>query len=161
MRHYFTRHQAATPARLWLAAAFGSFVAIAAAGLLSTYAHAPVLMAPFGASAVLLFSMPDSPLSQPINVIGGYAVTTLLALALQLVLPDGWWTVALSVAAAVGVMAALRLTHPPAGAVPLIVFGTHPDFSFLLTPVLAGSAILVATAIAFHRMAGRRYPRPA
>ena len=42
----------------------------------------PLLMAPFGASCVLLFAVPNSPLSQPANVIGGHAVATLAGLAL-------------------------------------------------------------------------------
>jgi len=52
----------------------GSFLAIAATAYLSARTNSPLLMAPFGATSVLIFGVPDSPLAQPRNVIGGNLV---------------------------------------------------------------------------------------
>ena len=48
---------------------------------------ANVLIAPFGASCVLVFAIPQSPLAQPRNVIGGHLIST--AAGLSGVLPVG------------------------------------------------------------------------
>ena len=43
-----------------------------------TGAHSPVIVAPIGASAVLVFAVPSSPLAQPWSVVGGNVLSTLL-----------------------------------------------------------------------------------
>lgn len=158
MLSFFARHQPAQPMRTVLLAGLGGIVAIGLIGAFSAFAHAPLLMAPFGASCVLLFSLPGSPLSQPANVIGGHGVAALTGLVLRLLLPNEWWAVALAVGMAIGLMAALRVTHPPAGADPLVVFAADPDFSFLVLPVLSGALALVAIATLFHKANGVAYP---
>jgi CBS-domain-containing membrane protein len=115
-------------------------------------------MAPFGASCVLLFSLSGSPLSQPANVIGGHFISTLVGLVLRLLFPNEWWAAALAVGLAIALMSALRITHPPAGADPLVVFAADPDFSFLVFPVLSGASALVAVATLFHRVSGTTFP---
>lgn len=158
MRPFFHRLQAAQPLRTSLIAGIGGVLAIGGVGALTAYAHAPLIMAPFGASCVLLFSVPASPLSQPANVIGGHFVATLAGLLLRLILPNEWWAAAIAVGLAIAVMAALRVTHPPAGADPLVVFADDPGFGFALMPVLAGAMLLVAIAALYHRATGTAYP---
>ena len=58
------------PYRHILWSLLGGFIGIAATGYLSLMAHTPLLMAPFGATCVLAFGVPDSPLAQPCNIIG-------------------------------------------------------------------------------------------
>jgi len=72
--------------------------------------------------------------------------------------PDAWWAVALGVGLAVAAMAAFRVTHPPAGADPIVVISGNPDLWFVVFPVLTGSLILVATAVVYHRFTGSEYP---
>ncbi|SEB73153.1 HPP family protein [Nitratireductor aquibiodomus] len=158
MHTFFTRHQPAQPAKAVVMAGIGGLLAIGAVGALSVYANAPLLMAPFGASCVLLFSVPSSPLSQPINVIGGHALSTLVGLALRMALPNEWWAAAIAVGVAIAVMAALRVTHPPAGADPLVVFASDPEWDFLFMPAIAGAAMLVGAATMFHRVNRTPYP---
>ncbi|MFW8593486.1 HPP family protein [Cribrihabitans neustonicus] len=141
-----------------LAAGFGGILAIASLSLLPQQAELMLLMAPFGASCVLLFLVPASPLSQPANVIGGHAVAALIGLAANALLPDSGWAMALAVGLAITAMALLRLTHPPAGADPLVVFASDPGLGFLLFPVISGAAVLVAMAALYHRLSGGRYP---
>jgi len=139
-------------------AGMGGGIAVALTGGLSLLAGTPLLMAPFGATCVLLFSAPGSPLSQPINVIAGHVLSAAVALVLAAFLPNVWWATAIAVGLAIGLMAALRVTHPPAGANPLVVFASQPGFDYLLFPVLTGALLLVAVATLFHRTAGGNYP---
>lgn len=158
MRRILSQALPRAPLMPALTAGFGGFLAIASLSLLSQQAELMLLMAPFGASCVLLFLVPASPLSQPANVIGGHAVAALIGLAAHAVLPDDGWAMALAIGAAITAMALLRLTHPPAGADPLVVFASDPGLGFLLFPVISGAAVLVAVAVLYHRVTGGRYP---
>ncbi|MBF0093296.1 MAG: HPP family protein [Alphaproteobacteria bacterium] len=118
-----------------------------------------MLIAPFGASCVLLFGFPETPLSQPVNTIFGHMVATAIALGLRTVLPGEWWAIGIAVGLTILVMAALRISHPPAGADPVVVFLTDPGFGFLVTPVLVGAVTLATIAVLFHRLPPRaQYP---
>lgn len=139
-------------------AGLGGFIAIAGLGLISMSSHTALLIAPFGATCVLLFTLPSSPLSQPINVIGGHVVCTLTGLTLHSFLPDQWWAVAIAVGVAIALMALLRVTHPPAGADPVVVFATSPHFFYIISPVVVGAILLVIIAIIYHRLSGVAYP---
>ena len=58
----------------------------------------------------------------------------------------------LAMAFAIGLMAFFRLTHPPAGADPIvIVLGQH-TWQFFFFPVLFGSFLLLALAVLYHRL---------
>ena len=133
-------------------AGIGGAIAIATLVLLGRVTDSPLLMAPFGATCVLLFSLPKSPLSQPINVIAGHVVSITIGLALNYFLPLDWWSIGLAVGLAIAAMSALRVTHPPAGADPVVVFFSNPGWEYIIFPVAIGSIILVVTAWAFHKI---------
>lgn len=159
MKSYIQRHQPSANRATVMKAGLGGAVAIAIVAALSEASGAMWLMAPFGATCVLLFSVPSSPLSQPINVVGGHFVSTLIGLVVLSTLPVTWWSMALAVGLAIAAMAALRITHPPAGADPLVVMIAGVGFDFLLFPTLTGSLALVIAAIVIHRIAPTtRYP---
>ena len=137
----------------------GAATAIAAVALLGDATATPWLMAPFGASAVIVFGLPDSPLAQPRAVIGGHLLSALVGLVCLSLFPVAWWSLALAVASAVGLMQLTRTTHPPAGANPLVVMLGGVGWDFLATPVLAGALVIVAVAVACNNLTpGRRYP---
>ena len=159
LKSFFHRHQPLVSQRHAALAGLGGALAIAVVGSLTALSGWSLIMAPFGASCVLLFSVPDSPLSQPMNVIGGHAIATLIGLLLAMVLPDVWWTGALGVGIAISAMAVLRVTHPPAGADPLVVLALQPGWSFLILPVVLGAVALVGVAVAYHRLSGKIYPK--
>ncbi|WP_417455828.1 HPP family protein [Kordiimonas sp.] len=158
MKKYIARHQPRVRKRDALLSGIGSLLALMAVGGLSVLSDTPLLMAPFGATCVLLFSVPSSPLSQPINVIGGHVVATIISLVLASFLPPTWWALAIGVGLTITVMGVLRITHPPAGADPIVIMLAAPGIDFLFTPVLLGSLILVAVAKAVHRSTGVIYP---
>lgn len=121
--------------------------ATVAIGLLS-YAdawsgHGLWLMAPFGATAVLVFGVPDSPLAQPKNVIAGHVITATIGLVFFHFVPVEPWSLACATGLAISAMLITKTTHPPAGANPLLIMLTGQSWSFLVTPVLLGAVIIV------------------
>ncbi len=138
----------------------GGFIGIAATGYLSLIAQTPLLIAPFGATCVLAFGVPDSPLAQPRNIIGGHLLSTLIGLICLQIFGHQWWAMAIAVATAIAGMQWTRTVHPPAGADPLVVMLTGASWNFLLTPVLLGSIILAVCAVLFNNLiAERTYPK--
>ncbi|RGP53899.1 HPP family protein [Pseudomonas abyssi] len=138
----------------------GALIAIAITGGLSVVSGIPWLMAPFGASCVLAFGVPDSPLAQPRAVIGGHLVATAVGLAVAALLGDGWLACAVGVALALAAMQLTRTLHAPAGADPLVVIIAHAPLSYLVSPVLVGSLVIVLTAWAVNNLRSpRSYPK--
>lgn len=138
-----------------LTAALGGAATVAVIGLVGQLAGAPLLMAAFGSSCVLIFLFPDVPLSRPVNVIGGHTTSAVAGLVVHATFPTSWWSLGLSVGLAMAVMATARVVHPPAGATPLAVMTTHESWSYLLTPVLAGAVILSVCAVLHRLLLGR------
>jgi CBS domain-containing membrane protein len=117
------------------------------------------LIAPMGASAVLVFAVPASPLAQPWSVIVGNTLSTVVGIACVRWIPDPAWAAAVAVGAAIGLMFATRSLHPPGGAAALLAVLTHTDhFSAALFPTLANSLLLVVAGVAYNTFTGRRYP---
>ena len=115
-----------------LKAGIGAGIAIGCLFLLSQFSGELLIMAPFGASSVLLFAVPKSPLAQPANLIGGHLLCSAIALICVYLIPDMRIALPLAMAFAIGLMAFFRLTHPPAGADPIvIVLGQHTWQFFL------------------------------
>jgi CBS-domain-containing membrane protein len=137
----------------------GGALSIGLLALLSALGGSPWIMAPFGASCVLAFAVWDAPLSQPRNLVGGHLISTLTGLVTLEVLGDGIWAMAIGVGAAISLMGMTRTTHPPAGADPLVVIMAGSGWSFLFTPVLAGSVMIVVVALLVNNaVKERRYP---
>lgn len=138
----------------------GAVVAIGLTGWLSVLSGVPWLMAPFGASCVLAFGVPDSPLAQPRAIIGGHLISTAVGLCLGAWLGSGWVACAVAVGVALAAMQWTRTVHAPAGADPLIVMTAHAPISYLVSPVLAGSLIIVLVAWCVNNRGRQRsYPR--
>ena len=142
--HFTSSHVMAS----WL----GGLVAIAALGLLSSWSGYGLVVAPFGASSVLLFGHPQSPLAQPRNLILGNTIAALLAEACVALLGRTPLAMGLAVGLAIAAGQRFRCLHPPAGAVALlgVLLGAQPLFA--LMPVLSGSLLLVLIAVVFHRL---------
>lgn len=160
-RRFLHRHQPHVPKARWIKAGIGTTIAFLAIWALGEATGASLILAPFGASAVLLFGVPDSPLSQPANVIGGHAVAAAIALLTDHLLPTGPLNLAGTVGGVIALLGVMRLTHPPAGATALVVMLTHPHWSFFAAPVVSGAVLMVLIAVATHRLPPRVvYPLP-
>lgn len=145
----------------------GAFIALAGIGLITLSSYAGAfgfkLIAPFGASAVLLFAAVNSPLAQPWPVVVGNTISAMVAIGVCTLIAEPLIAMPLSVAGAILAMALLRATHPPGGAVALTVAlaagqATPPGLGFALIPVAVGSLLLVLLAICWAWLTGRRYP---
>ena len=110
------------------------------------------LMAPFGASCVILFALPDSPLARAQNVIMGHFLTALTGLIVLHFAPVSSFTIAFAVGIGIILMMISKTTHPPAGANPLLILLSGKTFTwgFLLFPVLTGATMLVLTSAVYH-----------
>lgn len=130
-----------------LLAVFAGLGATLAIALLSfadaSSQHWVLLMAPFGATAVLVFGVPASPLAQPRNVIAGHLITALIGVLFVQLGSVTPLTMALASGLGVSAMLLSDTTHPPAGANPLIIMLAGADWWFLLTPVLSGAVTIV------------------
>ena len=121
------------------------------------------LVAPMGASAVLLFCVPASPLAQPWSVIGGNTISALIGILCWQTVPNPALAAPLAGACAIFVMFLLRCLHPPSGAVALTAVLGGPaihaaGFKFAFLPVCLNSTLIVIAALVFNNLTGRRYP---
>ncbi|WP_020186862.1 HPP family protein [Methylopila sp. 73B] len=146
----------------------GALIGILVTGLVSRAAVGdssalPILIAPMGASSVLLFAVPASPLAQPWSILGGNLVAALVGVTAVLLIPNVYVAAAVAAGVAIALMASLKCLHPPSGAVALTaVLGGSAihdlGYGFVLWPVLANSILLLATALVFNNLTGRTYP---
>ena len=146
--------------KLIILAGLGGTLAIGTVAWLAQSLETALVLGSFGASCVLVFGFPDSPFSQPRNVICGHLLSSLIGLGCLTVLGPHWWSVAIAVGLAISIMMWTRTVHPPAGSNPVIVFLTQPSWSFLLLPTFAGSLILVLVALIYlNSTRTARYPK--
>lgn len=154
------------PLREQLRSVAGALFGLGMAAGLSFWAmgaNAIWLVAPMGASAVILFCLPASPLAQPWPVVGGNTVSALVGVACAAWIPSP--SVAAPVAGALAILAmfTLRCLHPPGGAVALTAVIGGPavhqmGLGFALAPVGLNSLLMVMAAILFNNLTGRRFP---
>lgn len=131
----------------------------------------PAIVAPMGASAVLLFAAPASPLAQPWPLLGGNIISTLIGVGSARLIGNGTpvgsiAAAAVAVAVAIAVMMMLRCLHPPGGACALFAaVGTgavqEQGFLFAVFPIAVNSLTLLVIAAAVNNLTGRAYPHVA
>ncbi|MFC3568085.1 HPP family protein [Paracoccus simplex] len=151
-----------------LRAGIGALVGLGVSGLFLLSPSADLrlglyLIAPFGATSVLVFAVPNSPLAQPWSAVVGNTIAATVGVLACRMTPNSALCVALAVAITIAAMILLRAVHPPAGAVAMTA-ALNPDairalgFHFVLAPVLTGTLALVGFAMIYARLTGRRYP---
>ncbi|MES2700771.1 MAG: HPP family protein [Pseudomonadota bacterium] len=152
----------------WLRGAVGAglgigVTAIATALLLRYFAPGlPMILAPMGASAVLLFGLPASPLAQPWPVIGGNVVAALAGLVAGMALDTPLPAAVVAVALAIAAMSVLRCLHPPGGGTALLYAlgatgAEHWDWLYLV-PVLVNGLALACAGWLYNNLTGHQWP---
>jgi CBS-domain-containing membrane protein len=137
----------------------GGFAAITLLGLAGKGIHETVLIAPFGASCVLLFAAPESPFAQPRNLVCGHLLTASVGIAMLWLFGSSIWSIGLAVGLVIALMELTRTVHPPAGANPIVIMlAGKIKLAFLLAPVLLGVLILLVLALLVNNVGGRRWP---
>lgn len=176
MRNYFSkmRSVARSPERVpaseifwsW----FGGFTGILAVGLAAQLIHfnsivSLFLIGSFGASAVLVYGVPNSNYAQPRNLVGGHLVSAFVGVLAYKLLPDPvYLSAALGVATAIAFMHVTKTLHPPGGATALIAVIGGPEiyqlgFYYVLMPVGVGAVIMLVVALLVNNIpANRKYP---
>lgn len=127
-------------------------------------ADAVIVVPSLGASAVLIFAVPHSPLTQPWAVFGGHVISALVGVACARLFPSPLLAAAIAVGLAIGAMHLTRCIHPPGGATALAAVIGSPalhalGFGYALAPVALNASIILAVGILFNYLfPWRRYP---
>lgn len=151
----------------FLKSTLGGFVGIFACtllvGMLSTLGLANLfLVAPLGATAVLVFAVPNSPLAQPWAAVMGNTLSAICGI-IAVILTSPQVAPVLSVTLAFAAMLLGRALHPPGGAVALLL-ALPPDLVhdtgalWICLNILLMTLALVSVAVLFHLLSGRKYP---
>ncbi|EXJ74582.1 uncharacterized protein A1O5_02878 [Cladophialophora psammophila CBS 110553] len=130
----------------------------------------PIVIASFGAAAILEYNTIESPLAQPRNLVFGHFVSAVIGVGITklfLLLPPNrfedlrWLAGALSVGCASIAMSFTKTIHPPAGATALLA-ATNVEIQdlgwWLLPLVLLAAMLMLASALVVNNFSGRRYP---
>jgi CBS domain-containing membrane protein len=164
LRSFLPPAQSAGPRERARAVA-GALAGLGISGLVTHWASAGslLLIAPMGASAVLLFCLPASPLAQPWSVVGGNVVSATVGVVCAQLIADPMLAAPLAGCLAIAAMFQLRCLHPPGGAVALTAVLGGPavhaaGFAFVVAPVGLNSALIAFAAILYNNATGRSYP---
>jgi CBS-domain-containing membrane protein len=147
----------------------GALIGVGVVGWLGEFILAgtdlTLMIGSYGASAVLLYGAPRSPLAQPRNLLGGHFFSALIGVFCWQLLPDTpWAAAALAVASSIAIMHLTRTLHPPGGATAMIAVIGSPEiqnmgYLYALIPGLVGPLILLAVALLVNNLPrSRRYP---
>ncbi|XRB07812.1 transmembrane protein [Pycnococcus provasolii] len=127
-----------------------------------------LLLGSMGALCTLLFAAPNSPLAQPRNVLYGHLMACLVGIVLNYMTEtandkgDGiprWVTQALSPSLAIAGMALFGVTHPPAGAVSLIMVSAKPMIDAKWRAVGAPVFAMITISVIVASMYNNAHPK--
>ena len=152
-----------SPAERWrstLAALIGMLLIQGILAVIPAQPGISYLLAPLGATSVILFVLPHSPLAQPWPLVGGLLLPAIIGLLCGTWIQPAFLAVAIALALAVWITAWLRCIHPPGGAMAVVfaVAATQQPVS-LTTAVLNIGAALVAVLFVNNLIPGRHYPQ--
>lgn len=117
------------------------------------------LMASLGASALLVFALPQSPMAQPWAVVAGNTLSALAGISVVHLVGNPLLAMPMAASLSILGMFMLRCLHPPAAAVALIVVLGHVmHYRYAFFPVMIDSVLLVITGAVYSNLTGKRYP---
>lgn len=127
--------------------------------------HGVLLIVPsLGASAVLIFAVPHSPMTQPWAVLGGHLISALIGVSCYKLIPVPMLAAAFAVGLAIAGMHFARCIHPPGGATALtaVIGGSTVHslgYFYALAPVAINCLIILIVGYLFnYAFPWRRYP---
>lgn len=152
VQRYLTRHEPRVSLGFHFKSTVGAVLGVSMVGALSAWSGLPLLMAPLGPTALLIFGQPENPSSQPVNIFAGYFIGAVFATLAELTFPGMWWVTAIAVGLAMLVMLVLRVTHPPAAAVPLVIASSQMQPAVLFEVMLLACIVLTCIGVGWHRL---------
>ncbi|OHB82694.1 MAG: hypothetical protein A3J73_02460 [Planctomycetes bacterium RIFCSPHIGHO2_02_FULL_38_41] len=153
-------HPAIPSKEVWLSL-WGALLGVGFTALLAFLWKCPMLLGPFGASAVLIYGAYKAPLAQPRNVLLGHFLAACIGVTVNDFFGATYWSIALGVALALVLMTVTYSIHPPAGATAYVAVqtaGLGSGYMFILNPVLLGAFILLLIGVIFNKLGKRDYP---
>lgn len=141
---------------VWLSI-LGAFIATLMASFISYkimgVEHTPMILASTGASAMLIFGLPHSPVSEPWNLVAGHVVSAFVGVTCALLIANDLLASSLAIAFAMVLMHKFKCMHPPGGATAVTAviggLGVHEmGYTFVVIPVFLNAIILLSLAIA-------------
>lgn len=117
------------------------------------------LMASLGASALLVFVLPQSPMAQPWAVIAGNTLSALVGISVIHFVDDPLMAMSFAASLSIFGMFILRCLHPPAAAIALIVvLGNVMHYRYAFFPIMIDSVVLVLVGAVYSNLTGKSYP---
>jgi CBS-domain-containing membrane protein len=153
-------HPAIPQREVWLSL-WGALIGVGFTALLAYLWKFPMLLGPFGASAVLIYGAYKAPLAQPRNVLLGHFLAACIGLVVYDFFGTTFWSIGLGVALALVLMTVTYSIHPPAGATAYLAVqtgGLGVGYMYILNPVVLGALILVIIGVVFNKLGKRDYP---
>lgn len=146
--------------RVALLSGLGAFLGIAALDFLTRANAVPWIVGSFGASCMLVFGLPESPLAQPRNVLVGHLLGSSIGLLFWWAFGDFWWGLPAAVWCTISVMMLTRTVHPPAVSNPVIIFLSNPSPALLIGQTVSGALLLILIGFCYNHYVRRiHYPR--
>ena len=124
----------------------GATIGIIALQFITNASGVELVAASFGATFVLIFALPDSPVVKPKNIVGGYLISTSISLLVFEFIGNDPFSLGLAFGLSFVLMQLTKTLHPPAGSIPLLILFVPPDWKFILTPILAGVIFILIYA---------------
>ncbi len=168
LRHFALRYLIADAAPLSarernISALAGCLGILLMQGILGVWPGNPslsYLLAPLGASTVILFALPHSPLAQPWSMTGGLLISAVIGYGCGLYVQPSWLAVGVALGVSIWVTARLRCIHPPGGAMAMLFAIAAQQHTISLTTALLNTvAALIAVLAVNNLIPGRRYPQ--
>lgn len=147
----------------------GCFFSLLAIGALTRYFFPQtehlLLMASFGSSAILIFTVPELLTAQPWPTIAGHVIAALVGVFIRENVPGPHFVaLALAVSLSLLLMFLTASLHPPAGGTAIMALNAdgvlaYYGYGLAFFPMALGMIILVAAgAVYLNLVGGRRYP---
>jgi CBS domain-containing membrane protein len=135
----------------------GAFIATLIASFFSNHLlqadGMSMILASTGASAMLIFGIPHSPVSQPWPIVGGHLISAFVGITAYYLVPSPLFASSLAIGFAMLLMHFAGCMHPPGGAtaVTAVIGGAtvhELGYYFIIVPVFFNSIILLSIAMA-------------
>lgn len=119
-----------------------------------------ILLASMGASSVLLFGLPNSPLAKPWSFAAGHLISAAIGLICSHLFTDLALMAAVTIGCVLFAMYIFECMHPPGGATALVPVIASTDqllgYDFLLYPVALNVLVMLAASLLLNRLLLKR-----
>jgi len=145
-------------------ALIATYLCVTLTAYITSVDHAPLFVASIGATAVLVFAVPNSPLAQPWPLVGGHLFSATIGVFCFQMIPDFMLAIAMAVGLSILVMNFTKSLHPPAGAAALGMLLGTPElqslgYRYVIDPVMINVIVMLILGLVINNLVpGRSYP---